>query len=74
MRDMKSLAAWTGIALIIFGALLILAQIIWPERIANVPEASFLGASLKTTMVGLMVLFIGAVLLVTAAIGRGNSN
>jgi hypothetical protein len=72
--DMKRLTGWSGFGLIVFGALLIVVQIIWPQQIANVPEATFLGASLKTTVLGLMVLFIGAVLLVTASFGRGNSN
>jgi hypothetical protein len=72
--DMKKVAGWTGVGLIIFGAVLIIVQILSPQSIANVPEVRFLGASLKTTVLGLMVLFIGAVLVATAAFGRGNSN
>ena len=70
--NMKKLVGLTGLGLVVFGALLILVQIIWPTSIANAPEVGFMGATLKTTLPGLMVMFIGAILLVTSAFGRGS--
>jgi hypothetical protein len=70
--DIKKITGWAGFGLIVFGTLLIIAQVIWPTSIANPPEAGFLGASIKTTFFGLAVFFVGAVLLATAAFGRRN--
>jgi hypothetical protein len=70
---MATLAGWTGFGLIIFGAILVMAQI-FGRSVPNAPKANLLGASFETTSIGLMIMFFGVVLLATAAFGKKISN
>jgi membrane-bound ClpP family serine protease len=65
--DMKKVAGWSGVGLLIIGGILLVAQI-------NMPEAGIFGVRLQSGFLGLGAVLIGAVLLVVAASGRENSN
>jgi hypothetical protein len=72
--NLKGMLSKVGLGLVIFGVILIIAQIVWPDRFTNKPILTIFGASLQTDFLGFAVLFVGAILLVTAAFGKQKSD